>query len=88
MQHCWPTTHNNECELWKYKFINEDMDVTLLDVTERRNVATGLNGISSPLLKLIAPAVVPRLAKEITCSIINSNSILLLCLFNRAKENG
>ena len=36
------------------------------------NVATGLDGISSPLLKLIAPAVAPRLAKVINCSIINS----------------
>ena len=29
-------THNTECELRKYKFLNEDMEVTLLDVTERR----------------------------------------------------
>ena len=36
------------------------------------NVATGLDGISSPLLKLIAPAVAPSLAKVINCSIINS----------------
>ena len=76
MQHCWPTTHNTECELRKYKFLNEDMDVT-----ERRNVATGLDGISFPLLKLIAPAVAPSLAKEINCSIINS-----ICLA-RSKSN-
>ena len=36
------------------------------------NVATGLDGISSPLLQLIAPAVAPSLAKVINCSIINS----------------
>ena len=36
------------------------------------NVATGLDGISSPLLKLIAPAVAPSLAKVINCSIMNS----------------
>ena len=29
-------TRNTECELQKYKFLNEDMEVTLLDVTERR----------------------------------------------------
>lgn len=34
------------------------------------NVATGLNGISSPLLKLFAPAVAPSLVK-VKCSIIN-----------------
>ena len=33
---------------------------------------TGLDGISSSLLKLIAPAVAPSLAKVINCSIINS----------------
>ena len=27
-------THNTEYELWKYKFLNEDIDITLLDVTE------------------------------------------------------
>ena len=36
------------------------------------NVATGLDGISSSLLKLIAPAVTPCLAKVIICSIINN----------------
>ena len=36
------------------------------------NVATGLDGISSSLLKLIAPAVTPSLAKVITSSIINN----------------
>ena len=36
------------------------------------NVATGLDGISSPLLKSIAPAVASSLAKVINCSIINS----------------
>ena len=36
------------------------------------NVATGLDGISSLLLNLIAPAVAPSLAKVINCSIINS----------------
>ena len=30
------------------------------------------NGICSPLLKLIAPAVAPSIAKVINCSIINS----------------
>ena len=34
--------------------------------------STGLDGISSPLLKLIALAVAPSLAKVINCSIINS----------------
>ena len=32
----WTTTHNIKCELRKYQFFNEDIDVTLLDVTERR----------------------------------------------------
>ena len=36
------------------------------------NAATGLDGMSSPLLKLIAPAAAPSLAKVINCSIINS----------------
>ena len=36
------------------------------------NVATGFDGISSPSLKLIAPAVAPSLARVINCSIINS----------------
>lgn len=36
------------------------------------NVATGLDGISSPLLKLITPAVASSLAKVINCSIIKS----------------
>ena len=36
------------------------------------NVATGLDGISPLLLKLIAPAIAPSLAKVINCSIINS----------------
>ena len=36
------------------------------------NVATGLDGISSLLLKLIAPAIASSLAKVINCSIINS----------------
>ena len=33
---CWPTTHIIKCVLRKYKVLNEDIDVTLLDVTERR----------------------------------------------------
>ena len=37
------------------------------------NVATGLDGISPLLLKLIAPAIAPSLAKVINCSIINSS---------------
>ena len=36
------------------------------------NAATGLDGTSSPLLKLVTPAAAPRLAKVINCSIINS----------------
>ena len=36
------------------------------------NVATGLDGISSLLLKLIAPAIAPSLAKVTNCSIINN----------------
>ena len=36
------------------------------------NVATGFDGISSPSLKLIAPAVAPSVARVINCSIINS----------------
>ena len=36
------------------------------------NAATRLDGTSSPLLKLIAPAAAPSLAKVINCSIINS----------------
>ena len=35
------------------------------------NVATGLDGISSHLLKLIAPAIAPSFAKLLNCSIIN-----------------
>ena len=36
------------------------------------NVGTGLDGTSPLLLKLIAPAIAPSLAKVINCSIINS----------------
>ena len=53
------------------------------------NVATGLDGISSPLLKLIAPAVAPSLAKEINCTIILHSSFLLRCsLANQLIEPG
>ena len=44
----------------------------LENIKPLHSVATGLDGISSPLLKLIAPAVAPSLAKVINCSIINS----------------
>ena len=37
-----------------------------------KNVATGLDGTRPLLLKLIAPAIAPSLAKVINCSIINS----------------
>ena len=33
-------THNTECDQQKYKFLNEDIDVTLLDVTERQELRT------------------------------------------------
>ena len=41
-----------------------------------RLVATGLDGISSPSLKLIAPAVAPSLARVINCSIITASAQL------------
>ena len=48
-------------------------DRTVLELIESlpSNVATGLDGISSHLLKLIALAIAPSLAKLLNCSIIN-----------------
>ena len=44
------------------------------------NVATGLNGISAPLPKLIAPAILDSLVKVLNCSIKSSTCPLTLKL--------
>ena len=55
-------------------------------------VATGLDGISSPSFKLIAPAVAPSLARVINCSIItasvqlNPNWLVSLLFTNRGVK--
>ena len=79
---------NNEPDLTSWvDFVNRkkgvnSADFSIATISEREvleiiksfpsNVATGLDGVSSPLLKFIAPAVAPSLGKVINCSVINS----------------
>ena len=69
-----PSTANFEIPL---------LDVNSLDKLIKSlptNVATGLDGISAPLLKLISPAILESLTKVLTCSIQSDTCLSALKL--------